>query len=100
MTKFIVRRLILGAFIVFFGALVAYAVIRSLPTSFVERMARQLSALPGAKSYSELIEQLNRMYGLDGSVLEGFFKWFGYAIRGISGIPGSLTSPSLRNSTA
>ena len=40
MTKFIVRRLILGAFIVFFGALVAYAVIRCLPTSFVERMAR------------------------------------------------------------
>ena len=62
--------------------MVAYAVVRSLPTSFVERMARQLSALPGAKSYSELIGQLNKMYGLDSSVLEGFFKWFGYAIRG------------------
>ena len=78
MTKFIVRRLILGAFIVFFGSLVAYAVIRSLPTSFVERMARQLSALPGAKSYSELIDQLNKMYGLDGSILEGFFKSYNF----------------------
>lgn len=93
MTKFIVRRLILGLFIVFFGALVAYAVVRSLPTSFVERMARQLSALPGAKSYSELIEQLNSMYGLDGTVLEGFFRWFGYAIRGEFGYSWKYTQP-------
>ena len=74
MAKFILRRLVLGAFIVFFGALVAYAIVRCLPTSFVERMARQLSALPGARSYSQLMEQLNRMYGLDDSILEGFFK--------------------------
>jgi peptide/nickel transport system permease protein len=93
MTKFIVRRLILGAFIVFFGSMVAYAVIRSLPTSFVERMARQLSSLPGAKSYSELITQLNKMYGLDGSVLEGFFKWFGYAIRGEFGYSWKFNQP-------
>ncbi len=93
MTKFIVRRLILGAFIVFFGALVAYAVIRCLPTSFVERMARQLSALPGAKSYSELLEQLNGMYGLDGSILEGFFKWFSYAIRGEFGYSWKFNQP-------
>ena len=93
MTKFIVRRLILGIFIVFFGSMVAYAVVRSLPTSFVERMARQLSSLPGAKSYSELITQLNRMYGLDSSVLEGFFKWFGYAIRGEFGYSWKFNQP-------
>ena len=93
MTKFIVRRLILGAFIIFFGSMVAYAVVRSLPTSFVERMARQLSALPGAKSYSELIGQLNKMYGLDSSVLEGFFKWFGYAIRGEFGYSWKFNQP-------
>jgi peptide/nickel transport system permease protein len=93
MTKFIVRRLILGFFIVFFGSLVAYAVIRSLPTSFVERMARQLSSLPGAKSYAELINQLNKMYGLDSSVLGGFFKWFGYAMRGEFGYSWKFNQP-------
>ncbi len=82
MAKFIVRRLILGTFIVFFGALIAYVVVRSLPVSFVERMARQLSSLPGAKSYSALLEQLNRIYGLDSSVLEGFFTWLKFALRG------------------
>ena len=93
MTKFIVRRLILGFFIVFFGSMVAYAVIRSLPTSFVERMARQLSSLPGAKSYTELINQLNKMYGLDSSVLGGFFKWFGYAMRGEFGYSWKFNQP-------
>ena len=93
MTKFMVRRRSLGIVIVFFGSMVAYAVVRSLPTSFVERMARQLSSLPGAKSYSELITQLNRMYGLDSSVLEGFFKWFGYAIRGEFGYSWKFNQP-------
>lgn len=93
MTKFIVRRLILGAFIVFFGALVAYVVIRCLPTSFVERMARQLSTLPGSKSYGELLEQLNRMYGLDGSILGGFFRWAGYAVRGDFGYSWKFNQP-------
>ena len=77
----------------FFGSMVAYAVVRSLPTSFVERMARQLSSLPGAKSYGELISQLNKMYGLDSSVLEGFFKWFGYAIRGEFGYSWKFNQP-------
>lgn len=93
MAKFILRRLVLGAFIVFFGALVAYAIVRCLPTSFVERMARQLSALPGARSYSQLMEQLNRMYGLDDSILEGFFKWCGYAIRGDFGYSWKFNQP-------
>ena len=82
MAKYIVRRLLLGAVIVFFGAMAAYFVIRLLPTTFVERMARQLSAQPGAKSYSELLAQLNQMYGLDGPILKGFFRWCGYALRG------------------
>ena len=82
MAKYIVRRLLFSAVIVFFGAMAAYFVIRLLPTSFVERMARQLSSQPGAKSYSELLSQLNQMYGLDGPILKGFFRWCGYALRG------------------
>ena len=47
MTKFIIRRLLLGIIIVFCGAFVVYAVLRCLPTSYVESIARQRSALPG-----------------------------------------------------
>lgn len=82
MGKFLVRRIILAIFIVFFGALIVYAVMRCLPTSYVQAMARQLSNLPGSKSYEELLAQLNEMFDMNGTVLEGFFKWFSYAIRG------------------
>lgn len=93
MTKFIVRRLIFGAFIVLFGALITYIVIRSLPVTFVERMARQLSGQPGAKSYSELLGQLNRIYGLDSSILEGFLRWLGNALRGEFGDSWKFNQP-------
>lgn len=93
MTKFIVRRVILGTFIVFFGALIAYIVVRCLPVTFVERMARQLSGQPGAKSYSELMEQLNRIYGLDNSIPEGFFQWLRFALRGEFGYSWKFNQP-------
>lgn len=41
MRNFIIRRVILGLFISFFGAMLSYTVIRSLPTSYVESVARQ-----------------------------------------------------------
>ncbi len=93
MGRFIIRRLILGAFIVFFGALVAYSVIRCLPTTFVERMARQFSAQPGARSYSALLDQLNRMYGMNESILNGFFRWCGYALSGDFGYSWKYNQP-------
>ena len=93
MARFIVRRILLGVLIVLFGALLAYTVIRCLPTSFVERMAQQLSAQPGAKSYKELLDQLNRMYGLDGPIVKGFFRWLGYAARGDFGYSWKFNQP-------
>jgi len=75
MLKFIVRRLLLGTGIVLLGAFITYAVIRLMPTSYVESMARQHSMMPGAKSYQEWLDQLNRIYGLDKNILQGFFGW-------------------------
>ncbi len=46
MRNFIIRRLLLGLFITFFGAMVVYTVIRSLPTSYVEAIARQRATNP------------------------------------------------------
>lgn len=83
----------MGTFIVFFGALIAYIVVRCLPVTFVERMARQLSGQPGAKSYSELMEQLNRIYGLDNSIPEGFFQWLRFALRGEFGYSWKFNQP-------
>lgn len=82
MSKFLIRRLVLAAFIVVFGALIVYAVIRALPTSYVETIARQRSTQPGAMSYQETKAQLNAVYGLDLNILPGFWKWLVNAVQG------------------
>ena len=83
MKNFILRRVILGIFIAFFGALVIYTVIRSLPTSYVETIARQRASNPlSTKSYQEWLEQLNAVYKLNIGIIPGFFGWVGNAIRG------------------
>ena len=82
MTKFLVRRIVLAALIVLLGAMVVYAVIRCLPTSYVEGIARQRANLPGGKSYAQWLAQLNEVYGLDSDVFRGFVKWLGNALRG------------------
>lgn len=76
MFKFIVKRLILAVFIVFFGSLIVYSIMRCMPTTFVESMARRLSSQPGARSYEELLSQLNVQYGFDSGIFNGFLKWF------------------------
>ncbi|MBO4338894.1 MAG: ABC transporter permease [Clostridia bacterium] len=81
MQKFIIKRLIQSIVILFFVAFIIYAIIRCLPTSFVEAMARQKSMQPGSKSYQEWLDQLNQMYGLDGGIIPGFFHWLGRAVR-------------------
>ena len=83
MKTFIIRRLVLGLFITFFGAMIAYTVIRSLPTSYVESIARQRASNPlSTKSYQEWLDQLNQVYGLDKGIIPGFLDWIGNAVRG------------------
>ncbi len=83
MRNFIIRRLTLGLFITFFGALVVYTVVRSLPTSYVETIARQRANSPlSNKTYQEWLDQLNAVYKLNVGIIPGFFGWLGNAIRG------------------
>ncbi|RKX24566.1 MAG: diguanylate cyclase, partial [Candidatus Zixiibacteriota bacterium] len=83
MRNFIIRRLLLGLFITFFGAMVVYAVIRSLPTSYVEAIARQRATNPlSTKTYQEWLDQLNAVYKLDIGIIPGFFGWVGNAVKG------------------
>ena len=82
MKKFIIRRVLLGALILFFVSLIIYSVERSLPTSYVEGRARDMSMKQGAKPYDELVAELNASYGLDKPVLAGYISWLENAVRG------------------
>ena len=82
MRKFVAKRLGQSVVILFFVALIVYTIMRSMPSSFVETMAREKASLPGGKSYSEWLAQLNAAYGLDKGIVEGFLYWLSQAIRG------------------
>ena len=83
MRNFIIRRVVFGILITFFGAMVVYGVIRSLPTSYVETVARQRASNPlSTKTYQEWLEQLNVVYKLDIGIVPGFVGWVGNAIQG------------------
>ena len=65
MKKYIVKRLIISVFILIFIAFIIYVLMRSLPTSYLEQVARQKSMQPGSKSFEEWMEQLSATYGMD-----------------------------------
>ena len=96
MRKFIIKRIIMSVFILFFVAFIIYALLRCLPSSYVENMAQQLSMAPGAKSYEEWIAQLNAQYGLDKNIVLGVFTWLGDAVRGNFGDSWKYTVPVLQ----
>lgn len=80
MRKYIIKRLLLSVLILFFVAFIIYALLRSLPTSYIESMALQRSQAPGSKSYQEWLVQLTEAYGMDKGLVAGFFGWLKNAI--------------------
>ena len=93
MRKFIIKRLFISVFILLCATFVIYALMRCLPASYVENMAMQLAAAPGAKPYNEWLDQLNAAYGLDKGIVAGYFVWAKDAIRGQFGDSWKYTVP-------
>lgn len=81
MKKFVIKRICISVVLLFFVSMIIYAIMRCMPASFVETKAMELSQKPGAKSYAEWLAQLNAAYGLDCSIIKGYFVWVSKAIR-------------------
>lgn len=83
MTKFIIKRLLYSVLILFFVMFLIYTLMYSMPTSYVEKTARELASKPGAgKSAAEWLEDLNAQYGMDKGVIGGYFTWLKSAVKG------------------
>ncbi|MCR4606138.1 MAG: ABC transporter permease [Oscillospiraceae bacterium] len=93
MQKYIIKRLFLAVIIFFFVMLIIYALMRCLPTSYIEAMARQKSLQPNSKSYEEWMAQLTEMYGMDRGIIAGYFHWLGDFFRGNFGDSWYYTVP-------
>ena len=87
--RFIVRRVALAIVIVFLGSFIIYGVMRAMPTSFVEAMARQraaASATTGGPTYQEWLDQLNEAYHMNTNIISGFLSWFAGVLHGDFGV--------------
>ena len=95
MRKYIVKRILISILILFFVAFIIYALMRCLPSSYIESMARQKSMQPGSKSFDEWMQQLTQMYNMDGGIIPGYFAWLGQVFRGDFGDSWFYTVPVL-----
>ncbi len=93
MKKFIIKRLLISIVILVFVAFIIYVLMRCLPTSYLEQVARQKSMQPGSKSFEEWMSQLSATYGMDKGIIPGFISWCGKAIRGQFGDSWKWTVP-------
>jgi peptide/nickel transport system permease protein len=59
-----------------------YALMYSLPTSYMETVAREMAQKPGSKSAAEWLADLNAQYGMDKGVVQGYFTWLKSAVKG------------------
>lgn len=82
MRKYIVRRLLISVVILLFVAFIIYALMRLLPYSYVDKVARERSTAFGARSYEDWLAQLNAVYSMDKNIFEGFVIWLGNAFTG------------------
>jgi len=82
MWKFIVKRLFISAIILFFVMAIIYTLIRCLPSSYLENMARALTTRPGSEPYDVLLARLERLYDMDKGIVPGFFGWLGKVVQG------------------
>ena len=93
MRKYIIKRVLISVLILFVVSFLIYLLMRMLPTSYVENLARQKSQQPGSKSFEEWMHQLSAAYGMDKGIVSGFFIWIGNALTGNFGDSWYYTIP-------
>jgi peptide/nickel transport system permease protein len=91
--KYVTKRILLSIVILFFVALIIYTLMRCLPTSYIEQVAREKSMQPGSKSFEEWMAQLTAMYNMDKGIIPGYFAWLGTMFRGEFGDSWKWTMP-------
>ena len=91
--KYILKRLLISIVILFFVAFICYALMRCLPTSYIEQEARSKSMQPNSKTFEEWMEQLTAMYNMDKGIIAGYFSWLGSFFTGQFGDSWFYTKP-------
>ncbi|MBQ8319394.1 MAG: ABC transporter permease [Clostridia bacterium] len=81
MFKYILKRLGVSILILIGVSFILYALLRCMPTSFVDQKINALNT-SGATVSEEFKQALYKAYGLDGNILQGYFGWLGNMLKG------------------
>lgn len=74
MLKYVVKRIGISILILLGVSVILYALLRCMPTDFIESKIIALAA-NGVEVTEEFKEALYSTYGLDGSIISGYFTW-------------------------
>ena len=90
MFKYITKRLLLSVLIIFGVSLLMYALLRLMPGDYVEQ---KFTLNPNSEISPERIAAMKELYGLNDSVIVGYFKWLGKALKGDFGMSFQFDAP-------
>ena len=77
MFKYILKRIGISILILLGVSFILYALLRCMPTDFVELKILQFQQSTPEGVTEEFKQQLYKTYGLDGNIIEGYFSWLG-----------------------
>lgn len=80
MFKYILKRIGISILILLGVSLILYALLRCMPTDFIKSKIVAL-AQTGITVSDEFVQQMYASYGLDGTIIQGYFKWLGNVLR-------------------
>lgn len=89
MFKYIVERLLLSILILLGVSLILYIVVWNMPVSYLETIAYKDPTVDGATR----LEELKKYYGLNGTMLEGYWGWLVNLFKGDLGTSFKYNQP-------
>ncbi len=88
MAKYIVKRVLLSLLILFGVSIIIYAMVRMMPTDYVDNKM-QSQVAQGVVNEEDIL-RMKQLYGLDDNsffgIIGGYFKWLGKALSGDLGV--------------
>ena len=93
MFKYITKRLLLSVLILFGVSLLMYALLRLMPGDYVEK---KFTLNPNSEISPERITAMKELYGLNDSVIVGYFKWLAKALKGDFGMSFHYDAPVMK----
>ena len=91
MLKYCIKRLLLALLILVGVSLIIWTLVWFMPVSFIDKQASIMAGNTG--NVEEIKAQLTRDLGMDGTMLEGYWKWLTKFLRGDLGLSFSAGRP-------